>query len=223
MNKRTIKIIVWTSLVTLIIALVGFAGIVVCIGHKFSSPFLFVTKSQANGHEASFVLEGFVDRGWTLFVKPKSEIETRRVTELDWDGIYRFQGAEWSKDGQVIVVTLCIAAHNWREFKAYAFDFEKGRALLPDGKTFCTLPSSIDWIALQSNVVSLVADHGGFSGDFVTENTMKRLSTPISAWQMAIKSKIARRITWITIAALLALLATRALFTYGRQSVRRAR
>lgn len=183
MKRRTKQIVLWLVLIVTALAIVSYFGLKISIIQRFSDPYLYISANPATGHEAWFKQEGFVDRGWTLFAKSEIQDKPMRVSELDWDGIFRLKGAEWSKDGQVIVATLGITALNWQEVRAFAYDFSKNQPVLPTGITRHTLPSSIDWLSLQSNIVSLVEDHGGFSGEFISRDIIMQSSKSIWVWQ----------------------------------------
>lgn len=125
MKRRTKQIVLWLVLIVTALAIVSYFGLKISIIQRFSDPYLYISANPATGHEAWFKQEGFVDRGWTLFAKSEIQDKPMRVSELDWDGIFRLKGAEWSKDGQVIVATLGITALNWQEVRAFAYDFSK--------------------------------------------------------------------------------------------------
>jgi hypothetical protein len=177
-----------------------------------SNSVYFVTRSQDGKHEAWFVLEGFQDRGWTLFVRSDPKAEPKPVARLDWD-VCRFTGAEWSRDGKVVVATLDISPYNGqrvtstvydksrkqlagvlpdgqriypceREVRAYAYDYSQGQPLLPPGATCGSLPTVVDWLDFESNVVSLVDEHGGFDGKPIGRNHMERLAKPIGSGKL---------------------------------------
>jgi len=181
MKRRTKQIVL--CLIVTVLAIVSYYGLRISFIQRFSDPYLYISANPATGNEAWFKQEGFVDRGWTLYAKSEIQDRPMRVSELDWDGIFRLKGAEWSKDGQVVVATLGITALNWQEVRAFAYDYSNNQSILPAGKTRHTLQSSIDWLSFQSNIVSLVEDHGGFSGEFISRDIIMQSSKSIWVWQ----------------------------------------
>ena len=184
MKKRTSKIIAWIVLVLIIAAGLGIIGGRLYVVQGFSSPLLFVSEYPNTGNEAWFIWEGFVDRGCSLYVKSTTQVKPTPVTELSWDGQYLFTGAEWTKDGQVIVATLRILGGSYPEVRGYAYDFKGGRALMPEGKSMNKLPQSIDWLSAQSNILKVVEVHGGFSGNFISHDTMMQSGKSIWIWEI---------------------------------------
>jgi hypothetical protein len=184
MKKRTAKIITWTILALIIaVGIVTIGGRLIVI-QKFSSPFLFVSEDPSTGNEAWFIWEGFVDRGCSLYAKSTTHKAPIPVTDLSWDGQYLFMGAEWSKDGQVIAATLRILGGTYPEVRGYAYDFQGGRALMPEGKSMNKMPQSIDWLSAQSNILKVVEAHGGFTGNFISHDAMMQSGKSIWIWEI---------------------------------------
>ena len=186
MKKKTriAKIIIGTFLVVIIATGLGFIGISRWVGVNFSDPFLFVSEHPDTGNKALFILEGFVDRGWSLYAKSITQKKPTPVTELDWDGRCIFIGAEWSKDGQVITATLRIIGGTYPEICAYAYDFKSNRALMPEGTSRNAMLQSVNWLSAQSNILNIVEAHGGFCGNFISRDNMMQSGKSIWTWQI---------------------------------------
>jgi len=173
MKKRTAKILGWGCLTLLVLGILGFAALNVMMAQGFSAPFLYVSRSPVDSqtHEAWFLMEGFVDRGWVLCVKPSGVRKAFRVASLDFDGEFSFCGAEWSHDGQVIAATIRLPTN---EARAIAYDFAQGAKLVPDWSNRSHF---------ESNVLAVVREHGGFSGNFIPEAHMRESGKEIWVWQ----------------------------------------
>ena len=123
MKKRTIKILAWSIAVLVALAGLGLLGLRFFLAQGFSDPILYTMHSPTQSHhQALFLQEGFQDRSWTLYVRPEESGRPLRVAMLDFDGTFMFSGAEWSRDGQVIVATVRLTGGNYDQVRAYGFD-----------------------------------------------------------------------------------------------------
>ena len=163
-----------------------------------SSPYLYISNNPVTNHQAHFVLHGFQDRGWYFCVKSSTHKKPSMVASLDLNilGITRhFKGAEWSMDGQIIAVRLdtivrsytgpdelrggpdsqYISSSENSNIWGYAYDFTRDIPILP---------SNNEWQSNHSNILALVASHGGFSGNYVTSEEMRQQCIPIKVRQI---------------------------------------
>ena len=176
MKKMTIKIIAWGIAILVALAGLGLLGLRLFLAQGFSDPILYTLHSpNQSRHQALFMQEGFQDRSWTLFAKAEGKTKPVRVASLDFDGTYIFSGAEWSQDGQVIVTTVRLVGGNYDQVRAYGYDFETQMALVPEWN---------HWREFETNVLAVVAAHGGFNGAFVSDQNMITGAVKIWVWQM---------------------------------------
>lgn len=179
--------------------IVGYISINVWFRQSMSSANLYKYTNAETGHEALFIVEGFVDRGWDFCVRPTTHKNPLLVTSLDLDIMSqqrRFIGAEWSRDGQVVAVRLIIdkapvvettnsegvvhvgsdnSKRTHFEGWAYAYNFHSTQPVMPHND---------DWPSAQSNIEAIVESHGGFSGNFVSRETMEQECKRIKYWQI---------------------------------------
>jgi hypothetical protein len=175
MKKGTIRIFGWCVAALIGLAGLGLFGLKLFVSQGFSDPFLYTLHSPSQRHQALFLQEGFQDRSWTLFVKAEGLDRPLRVASLDFDGAYRFNGAEWSKDGEVIVAKVLLMGGNYDHVRAFGYDFATRKALVPEWNR---------WREHETNVLAVVAAHGGFGGNFVSDQNMTTGAQKIWVWQI---------------------------------------
>lgn len=176
MKKRTVIIFAWSVGVLVALAGLGLLGLRLFLIQGFSYPILYTLQSPLRPHhQALFLQEGFQDRSWTLFAKAQDKRGLVRVASLDFDGAYMFTGAEWSQDGEVIVTTIRLAGDNYDQVRAYGYDFAAQKALVPEWSR---------WREFETNVLAVVAAHGGFNGAFVSSQDMTTRAEKIWVWQI---------------------------------------
>lgn len=176
MKNRTIKIIAWSIGILVCLAGLGLLGLRFFLAQGFSDPILYTLHSPTQPHhQALFLQEGFQDRSWTLLIKAQDKGRPMRVASLDFDGAFMFNGAEWSQDGDVIVATIRLAGGNYDQVRAYGYDFATQKALVPEWNR---------WREYETNVLAVVAAHGGFSGTFVSDQNMTTGAQKIWVWQI---------------------------------------
>lgn len=177
MRPKTADLMTWGCLSAMLLATLGFFGLQFYIGQKFSAPFLFVWHSPGESrHEALFLLQGFQDRGWTLFVKPDGKGKPIRVAPLDL-GVsngYHFAEADWSKDGQVMVATIRVGPQD-DNVRALGYDFAARQSLVAPGEK---------WREYEPTVLALIAEHGGFAGHPENREQMMRGGRKIWIWSV---------------------------------------
>ena len=176
MNKRIFRVLGWRAVTLLVLVTIGFIGLKLFLWQSFSAPILYTMVSPCNSHhQAIFIQEGFQDRSWTLYVKEGDQKKPVRIASLDFDGTYMFNGAEWSKDGTVIVATVRLMGGNYDQIRAFGYDFSTGKAFVPEWN---------QWREYETNILSLVASHGGLSETFVSDHMMTTGAVNIWVWQI---------------------------------------
>jgi len=131
-----------------------------------------------NGNEVRFYdHSGFIDEDLTICAKTAGRPEQRVLHFVSFG--YAFSSAEWTKDGQVVAVEMAYLPNdekgsNLQHAWVIAYDFSTGRALAPawldiDRVNQLSHGNRVaDWRGAESQVLAVVAAHGGLAGPRLT-------------------------------------------------------
>ena len=188
MTNKT-KIILRVILGVLGVIAIGYAALSLFAMQSFSSPYLsVVTSPESPSNEVWLLTEGFVDRGVSLFVKSPSINggKPKRITALDWDGLYSFKNLRWSGDGRLAILSVRLAGDDWPEVAAFGFDFSTGTAIVPTWQgRYTTSPKSLnEWRRHEESLMDVVQNHGGIAKSGIDRETLKSKSRKIWVWQI---------------------------------------
>jgi hypothetical protein len=155
----------------------------------FSSPVLAIVPSSADPENEIWLLEeGFVDRGIYLLVKSPSVNagKPKRITSLDWDGLYSFTQLSWSQDGQLAVFWIRLAGGDWPEVMAFGYDFSTGNAILPSwqGRSTTSQKTIEEWKQHAESITALVENHGGMMSHGLARENFREQSKALWFWQV---------------------------------------
>ena len=186
--KKT-KIIIGIFLAVIGVLAVGFVVFCIITIQGLSSPVLAVlTSPVASQNEVWLLEDGFVDRGISLFIKSPSlnNGKPKRITSLDWDGLYCFKKVQWSQDGDLAVFSLLLAEGDWPEVTAFAFDFSTGTAVLPSwqGKNTTSKKSAEEWKKHELTIAELAKTHKGLTSKGLAGEDFRKKSQKLWFWQM---------------------------------------
>ena len=91
------------------------------------------------------------------------------MAALDFTGLYRFAGAQWTKDGQVLVCSLIVSNMASPPVNEIAYDF--------------SAQSAIKW-GDPAKLRDTILLHGGLSGQVISDDLIKRKEKMLLFWQI---------------------------------------
>jgi hypothetical protein len=187
--KKKAKVILGIVLTVLGIIAVGYVALYLTLAQAFSNPMLAVVPSPKVPEDEVWLLEwGFQDRGISLFVKSPllNGGKPKRITPLDWDGLYSFKQLRFSDDGRLAVFSLRLAGGDRPEIAAFAFDFSTGKAILPpwQGENTTSRKTPEEWKHSRERVAALAAAHGGLTDHGLAREDFMNCSRKIWFWQV---------------------------------------
>ncbi len=152
---------------------------------QFSSP-----ANPAN--QIYFYDGGFMDRDLWLYAKPNDQ-KPQFVANVYWWPECYFSNAQWTKDGEMIVCSLNVKPNNHVKtdnqptisVMAVAFDFSANKPIVPSWmrKASCDLGFESDWRKQETNVLEMVAAHGGLSDSLITDDMIRANERKLWFWQ----------------------------------------
>jgi hypothetical protein len=180
MNKKT-KYIVLSIALAAVLGVVGFFGyFYLCVlPIQFGHPEIFVLQSDLTGRKAILLEQGFVDRGFWLYVPSQDSNEhIHEIGSLDCDGLFQLRNVIWSKDGSIVLCKGSVL--NGTDVFTHAFDFEMGMAILPS--TSWKDNTQGKWNEHSARIEQLVNSHGGI-GSALSVSVIQQQATPLSCWE----------------------------------------
>ncbi len=172
MNYRQHKKNQW-MLSALLIAAVALAGLFIggAVGYKaglkraFASPLVARFQSAAKRDTEIWLFEeGFRQKGLSLCVlSPATREQPVRVAMLDLKDAYSFAFAQWTRDGQMVIIGLNVGDRYDMPVAAIAYDFEKNAPFMPAAIAEGKKPelSRTAWQEHEQKIMAMVAAHGG--------------------------------------------------------------
>jgi len=188
MKKRT-KVILGIIAGIVGILAVGYVALCLTAMQGFSSPVLATVPSPADPKSEVWLLEeGYVDRGISLFVKTPAinAGKPKRITSLDWDGLYSFKELSWSQDGQLAVFSIRLAGGDWPEVTAFGYDFSTGEAILPSwqGRNTTSRKTIEEWRQHAETITAVAEKHGGLMSHGLARENFREQSKELWFWQV---------------------------------------
>lgn len=187
--KKSTKVILRVILGILGGLAIGYLALYLFVVQSFSSPVLAVVASPESPKDEVWLLtEGFRNRWVSLIVKSPffNGGEPKRITLLDWDGLYSFTQLRWSGDGRLAVFSLRLAGGDEPEVVAFGFDFSTGKAILPAWQCrSATSRKSVDeWRRHEEELMAVVRAHGGIADKGIDRQSLREKSRKIWVWQV---------------------------------------
>lgn len=186
------RLLIGCSVFAIIALVAGCIVLKIAVTQSWSAPCLAKFRSPAiRGDEVWLFEEGFVGRGLSLFVVCSRHGNTPiAVTRLDWEGLYYFSSFQWTEDGRVAVFT--VQGTGAPETPSFAYDFEKGKAILPPWQGVCSTNQMPDkaWKEFQQIVASLIKSHGGLRGEPTRLEAIRNRSEKIWYWQIPQRNQV---------------------------------